>query len=249
MAGQRLIGRGPITLDAVPLTNWADYAVDFDVTVGSPRAATVAYVPSLHANTGWTVKANFELPLIGRRATTGLSLGSYTGVLFKEHSLKLDIEVKEGTGDDDWKRFAVDSYKWSVEVSKWEATDSYEVFLDLLRTMSESPYADLAYASNYGSGNVTITKGGFTRGGDVSQESLSLEGAGALTSTDTLIAAALAQVTSALADGYATLSTIGLPEGTGEVMFTGVEYKIPADDKVTASVEWRGDGEFAAAGS
>ena len=249
MAGQRLIGRGPINLDDVPLVNWADYAVDFDVKVGSPRAATVAYVPSLHANTGWTMKANFELPLIGRRATTGLSIGSYTGVVFKEHSLKIEVETKEGTGGDDWKRFAVDSYKWSVEVSKWEATDSFEVFLALLRTITATPYADLAYASNYGSGNVTITKGGFTRGGDVSQESLSLEGAGALTSSDTLIAALLAQVTSALDDGYATLTTIGIPEGEGEAMFTSVEYKVPADDKVTATADWRGDGEFAAAGS
>jgi hypothetical protein len=245
MAGQRLIGRGPIEIDSVALENWADYAVDFDNATGAPRAATVGYVPTLHAHSGWTMKASLEIPSIGRRLTTGLSLGGYLGVAFKEHSLKLEVEVKEGTGNDDWKRWAVDSYKWSVDVSKWEATDSFEVFLALLRTQAATPYAAIAYASEYGSGNVTITGGGLTRGGDVSQESLKLEGAGALTSADTLLAAALAQVTSALADGYATLATIEIPEGTGNAIFTGVEYKIPAGDKVTASVDWRGDGEFA----
>lgn len=251
-AGQRLIGRGPILIgeDPTPLIDWADYTVDFDMALGAPRSAIAPNVPSLHAHTGWTMRVNFELPVIGRRLTPGLSIGSYNGVAFQQHSLKLEIDVKEGSGGgDDWKRWAVDVYKWTVEASKWEATDSYEVFLELLRTQSGTPYAALAYESYYGSGDVIIASGNLPRGSEVSQESLSLEGAGELSSSNALILAALAQVDGALENGYATAIPLSIPEGQGSAFFTAIEYTVPAGDKATGSVEWRGDGEFEVAGS
>jgi len=248
MAGPRIIGRGPINVDGV-LTDWVSYTLDFDVKTAEQEVATSAVVPALHANTGWTLKVEFKLPLIGRRVTTGLSLGGYTGVIFKEHSLKVEVAVQEGTGDDDWKRWAVKNYKWTVDASKWEATDSYGVFRELVAAQTETPYADLAYASEYGSGDIVVSKAGFTAGNDVSEETISGMGAGELTSADVAIGSLLGQVAEALSNGCATPCNIAIPEGTGTAFWKSIEYKLPADDVVTATYEWQGEGEFLPSGS
>jgi hypothetical protein len=258
----RIVGRGPITLDIATLADWVKYEVDFEAKIAEAKNATVGYTPGAHANSGWTAKVEYEVPATARMLTTALGCGGYTGLLMQEWSLSFDVTLSEGTGDEDWKRWQVISYKWTVDVSKWAATDSFGTFLALLNTQTATPWASVAFTSDFGGGNVLINKDTLTAGQEVSKEAMSLTGTGALTAAVagtldvSLLTAFLSQVDDSVSDGVATplLLAIGASpftygEGEGYVFGKSLKVTAPADDKVTISADFQGDGEWSTTGS
>jgi hypothetical protein len=246
-----LISRGPVELAGSPLTQWADYAVDGSAEIATAYNAPVAYEQTAHRYAKWTAKVNYEVPIIGRNLPPVLSIGTWAGVLFTEYTLTFTVSVEEGTGgDDDWARYAAKVYGWKVEATRWQASDSFGVFLGLLIAQSASTWASVAFTSPFGTGNVLVNKAAFSGGSKPSQETLGCTGQGAFTnattapSPDPLVTALLAQMAGAITNSYTTPTSFEVPEGSGYGIFKTVEFKVPSHDKVTKSFDLEGDGPF-----
>ncbi len=251
MAGERLIYRGPVKLGliATPPTvaNWAKVALNLPVTLEDVADATIGYQQRVHGNVDWTATIDFELPLMGRNLTPALSIGGYTGVLFREWSLTVEATLREGTGGtDDWKQYTPEVYDWSIEASKWESTASYAAFVALVQAQSATAWAAVAFASQYGSGDVLLDKADWKGGGEIRNESLSGKGTdGGLTSSDTYITLITAAIAQCLTDGFATAIKLDLADmGYGLCHAKSVKYTAASQGKVTGAVEVQGTGAW-----
>jgi hypothetical protein len=238
------------------LTQWADYTVDGSAEIATAYNAPVAYEQTAHRYAKWTAKVNYEVPVIGRGLLPIISIDTWAGVLFTEYTLTFTVSVEEATGgDDDWARNAAKVYGWKVEATRWQAADSFGVFLDLLVAQTTSPWASAAFISPFGTGNVLLNKAAFSGGAKPSQETLGCVGEGAFVnatsnpSPDSLVTALLAQMAGAISTGYTTPLLFEVPEGSGYGIFKTVEFKVPSHDKVTKSFDLEGDGPFAPAAS
>lgn len=252
MADERLVYRGPVKLGlaATPptLTNWAKVGLTMPATLEEVADATIGYQQRVHGNVDWTATIDFELALMGRVLTPALSIGGYTGVLFREWSLNVEATLREGTGGtDDWKQYTPEVYTWGIECSKWESVDSYAAFLALLQTQAATPWAIVAFASQYGSGDVLLDKADWKGGGEIQNESLGAQGKGALTSTDPSIMLITAAVAQSLTDGFADALKLDLDSmGSGLCHVKSVKYTAASQGKVTSSIAVQGTGAWAA---
>ena len=256
--GQPIIGRGPVQLGAlgseVPVAPWASYTITPKGETADAPDATLAHLTRLWRFADWTATIEATLATTGRILTIGagqppgLSIGSYAGVSFKEHTLTVDAELKAARGGtEDWMQYAFSRYQWQVKASKWEAVDSLDVFLALLRTQAATPYASVAYASKYASGSVLFNEDALKRNvDDAADESLSCMGSGELTSTDPFIMLITATAAESVANEYAEYLSLIVPEGAGPCYVKQVEYTVPGDEPVKLKIELQGCGAFAA---
>jgi len=245
----RIIDRGPVALGTVgdpdTITSWAKYTVDYNAKLSEAQSAVAGHKTKLHAVSGWTGSIETEVPLIGHHATTpaALSIGSWAGLHFIDWSLTVEADILEATGGtDEWQEFCVLNYQWSVEARKWQADDSLDVFKALLETQSGSTHAAVAFASPYGSGNVLLERNSIEAGLSPAQESLTCQGAGALTSADPYIAMLLAQVTESVSSGVATALEMETQRGRGTCYVKSINYSVPSMEKITAKVDLQGVG-------
>jgi len=247
MAGERIIRRGPIVVGGT-LTQWANYALDLPVKIAEAYDATIGYKQTGHAATAWTATVGFEFMEVGRNLGT-LGLGSYTGATFSEYTLRLECDIEEATGgSDDWQRWAVKNYGWQLDITRWQANEAAAVFLALLETQTDTPWAAVAATTPYGGGEAYISKSALSGGDRPSDETLTAVGKGAFTPTDEdpdgLIALLLAQIADAVTNDFATPTLVDFPEGYGAAFISSMELTVPSHDAVTATLELQGDGDF-----
>ena len=252
MAGERIVLRGPVELGTVgaadELTNFAKVTLVRPAQIDEAADATIGHTARVHVNTDWTATVEFEYAATAR-GQAALSIGTYAGVYFREHSLTVEANLREGTGGmDDVKMYTPENYTWSVEASKWEASDSIAVFLALLAIQEATPWAAVAFTSAGGSGQVLIERAQIAGGGEIANESMTCQGAGALTSSDPLITLLIAAVTASLTDGYAAALEFNLTDHdlTGLCYVKSVKLTNPSQGKCSATLEVQGTGALGA---
>jgi hypothetical protein len=245
----RIIGRGPVTLGTSTITPWAEYRIETDVNIVEVRDLTTGHTKRIHVNAGWTGRITQELAQVGRAVTPTISIGSWEGLHLREYRLRVEAEMDEATGgSDDWKTWVVKRYTWEVEATKWEATDSFAVFLQLLLAQAQAPYPTVSVTTGFGSGTAYLSNPSFTRGDEPASETVTCLGNGALTSSDSFISLIITAVEDSLEQGYASPVDFTVPEcGTGHhshCYVRRIEVTVPSQDKVTRTIELQGDGPW-----
>lgn len=243
----RKVGSGPVTLATAPVPYISEWSCDVSQDVDDVQNATSAAQGRDPKNAGWEGDISFEYAKVGLDLGT-LAVGGWEGVELHEYTFKCETDVKDSSGPNDlWKSCqAGRNYKWGLEVSKWQATDSHSVFLALLVAQAGTPAA-IAIETPFGTGDAWGTKLGFSAGADILEEKFTLEGDGDLTSTDTYCARIIAQATGVLAAGYIAAQAIVLKEdaatiwGSGLAFVKSVEYKV-GEGKVTGKIGYVGTG-------
>ena len=240
----RIVGRyGPVKVDGASVDTVYEWTLDHEIKLEEVRNFTTPYRLRVNVNSGWTATVKCELPDVGRRVGA-IAVGSWTGVEATEWTFGAECMIDEVTAQaDEWKVYQVVEADWTYEATKWQATDSHEVFSSLLQAQSGA-WANVAFSCPYGSGDGMINKAAISNPYGPSDEKLTIVcSGGTLSTTDTLISIVNTATAAILSGGYATPSTLQLPVGSGDSFIKKVSYKAPVG-KVTLDVEFQGTGEF-----
>jgi len=239
----RITGIGPITIALAPLSDVAEYSIDFDAELDEVADISDLFKTRVAVNAGWSVKISYEIATIGRTAGA-ISIDTWDGVEVTEYTFSAECDVKECTAQaDGWKVWQAIDGDWSFDAEKWEATDSYGIFVALLAAQVGDGGV-VAFSCPDASGNAYISKTAFAKPKGPSSEKITIQsGDGALTTVHALLTALKAQCTSSRTDGYATAAALVTPAGGGDVFYKKVEIKRPAG-KATISLDLQGTGEF-----
>lgn len=243
----RIIGVGPLTLDGVSLDDMASW--DGNVTleldeIENLRAAVRDRVVKVAT---WDAKVERELTTTGRTAGT-LGVGSWNGVELVEYTFKVECEVAEADGAlDVWRSYVPQAtLDWSLEVEKWQATDSFGVFAAAIAQQA-TDMVKLLVTTPFGTGYGLCDKNSFGADGEISKEKLTVNAAGTLASADVWVARMITAAAAVMGQGWANplVLTGYVAPGTtpfgGSVFLKSVEYKVPSG-KVTSSMELQGTG-------
>jgi len=248
----RINGIGPVSLGGVSLTNFASYDVNLEAPLEEVEDMQAPFAKRVVKAGGWKASVKFELPVIGRALTGGISIGNWNGVEVREYSFTAECKMEECTGQADlWQVFNPTRGDASFTAEKWEATDSYDVFQALLIAQATS-LAAVAVSSPFGSFNGLVNKSDFTGEAKPASEKIEVQvsdgelvaGSSGQTQIDTLIGYIIAQCAATVSAGYTDPLALVTPKGRGNCYVAKVDMKAP-EGKVTGSLDLQGTGAWA----
>jgi hypothetical protein len=243
----RIVGVGPLTLGGYSFGDLSSWDGNVTANLDEIKNLRAAVQDRLVKNTQWDIKVERELSVTGKDIGA-MSVGSWTGVQLVEYTFKAELPMKEAEGAFDlWREFCPGAtLDWSLDVTKWQATDSFEIMLAMMKSQATAR-VPVSIVTPYGSGLALVDKDAFGANADPADEKFSAKAKGTLTSSDTWVSQMISTAASVMNTGAASPQACSgyiQPSGApiaGNVFLKSVEYKVPAG-KVTSTLELQGTG-------
>lgn len=232
-----------LTLTGSAITGMTEYAPKFKESNEEVKVLTDGYTNRVIKHKGWSIEVKFELPTLSS-AAGAISAGGWDGANVEEYDLDIDLKLGECTGQADaWDVYQLTGVDWKFSASKWQATDSLNIFL-------------AAVIAQAGGATVTLPMGTFTGilvnsdtawNDEVGKEKLEIvcsDGpivAGSLGAT--LVGYVISDIAAVISGGVATARAVVCTEGSGNAFINKLSFKCP-DGHITGSLGLQGTGEF-----
>jgi hypothetical protein len=247
--GYRFSGVGPVTVQGVSVGDLSEWTLDTDAKLEEVKNIGAAVKQSIAVNYGWQGSLKCELPLTPLTLGGSLGIGSWLGVNVNEWDFELEASADEATGSlDAWRVYNCGGIDWTANAERWQASDDYREFLQLILAQETSNGTPVNVVTPYGAGSGVLEKGAFSADGTPAKGKLTTKSAGgAFTTTEFFAGLMLAAANSFVASGYSapTALTLGYapdkPFVSGNIILTKASYKGPVG-KVEISIDFQGTG-------
>lgn len=199
----------------------------------------------VYIRTGWRIAVDFEWPELSS-SLGAISAGGWDGANVEEWSLDVDMALKECSAQGDvWEVHQATGADWSFKATKWQASDSLNIFRAALLAQSGSASISLPFGTMTG----LLKDPETTWDDDVAKESIEIVcAAGPLTVGDygdTLIGYINTAIAAVQSQGYANPLAVVCSDGSGNAFIDKLSFKCP-DGHVTGTVSLTGTGAFTA---
>lgn len=246
--GYRIASKGPVYLAGAPVADASEWSVDVDAKLEDVPNLTRAVETNVPVNYGWDGSIKLEYALTPLGLGSGIGFGNWNGVDVAEWEFSAEADIEECTGAADlWRVHQYVQMKWDASASKWQATDHFKLFVQMLQAqgLSNQP---VSFRSPFADGAAYLEKGEFAADGKPQKNKLSLKpAAGAFTPKNQWVAAIHQAAVSILQSGYAPPVAVrlhyatGLPFLQGDALIKKVSFTCPVGN-VTGTIEFQGTG-------
>lgn len=232
-----------LTLTGSAITGMTEYAPKFTEKNEEVKVLTDGYTNRVIKHKGWAIEVKFELPTLSVSAGA-ISAGGWAGANVEEYDLDIDLKLGECTGQADaWDMYQLTGVDWKFSATKWQATDSLNIFQAALIAQAAQATVTLPFGTYTG----ILTNSDTAWNDDVGKEKLEIVCAdgpivvGAQLAV--LIGYVITDIAAVISGGVATARAVICTEGTGTAFMNKLSVKCP-DGHITGSLGLQGSGAF-----
>lgn len=232
-----------LTLTGSAITGMTEYAPKFTEKNETVKVLTDGYTNRVIIRKGWSIEVKFELPTLSVSAGA-IAAGGWNGVNVEEYDLDIDLKLAECSGQaDTWEVHQLTEVDWKFGATKWQATDSLNIFQAALIAQAAQATVTLPFGTFTG----ILTNSDTAWNDEVGKEKLEVvcsDGPIAAGSElAVLVGYIIADIAAVISGGVATPRAVVCSEGSGTAFLNKLSVKCP-DGHITGSLSLQGTGAF-----
>lgn len=232
-----------LTLTGSAIDGMTEYAPKFTEKNEEVKVLTDGYTNRVIIRKGWSVEVKFELATLSS-AAGAISAGGWNGANVEEYDLDIDVKLQDCSAQaDTWATYQMTGVDWKFSASKWQATDSLNIFLAALIDQAAEATVTLPFGTFTG----ILTNSDTAWNDEVGKEKLEVVCSNgpivAGTQLATLVGYIITDIAAVISGGAATARALVCSEGTGNVFINKLSVKCP-DGHITGSISLQGTGAF-----